>query len=181
MIIHLNGMPGVGKLTIAKILAEELSARLIDNHAIVNIAHICAKHGSDEYLVMLAEIYLVVYKHLEKLPPSDIQIFTNCYANEYGPDPERFKNIEVLANKRKVPFVPVLLTCDKEEHFTRFVQPDRKPKQKATNPKDLEYALEHYTMIHPKDHPNAFALDVTKLSPKDSAEKIVSHIGSIAR
>lgn len=30
MIIHFNGMPGVGKLTIARILAEKLDATLID-------------------------------------------------------------------------------------------------------------------------------------------------------
>ena len=38
MIIHINGFPGVGKLTIAKILAEKLGARLLDNHSIYNVA-----------------------------------------------------------------------------------------------------------------------------------------------
>ena len=30
VIIHINGYPGVGKLTIAKILAEKLGARLLN-------------------------------------------------------------------------------------------------------------------------------------------------------
>ena len=38
MIIHICGMPGVGKLTIAKHLKNIMSARLIDNHLFVDLA-----------------------------------------------------------------------------------------------------------------------------------------------
>ncbi len=36
MIIHLNGMPGTGKLTIARLVAQELEGRLVDNHSIID-------------------------------------------------------------------------------------------------------------------------------------------------
>jgi cytidylate kinase len=38
MILHINGWPGVGKLTIGKIIAKKLKGRLLDNHAIYNVA-----------------------------------------------------------------------------------------------------------------------------------------------
>jgi shikimate kinase len=34
MIIHINGYPGVGKLTIGRIVAEQLGGRLLDNHSV---------------------------------------------------------------------------------------------------------------------------------------------------
>ena len=38
MIIHLNGLPGVGKLTIARELALRLGAHVLDSHSIYNVA-----------------------------------------------------------------------------------------------------------------------------------------------
>jgi shikimate kinase len=38
MIVHLNGWPGVGKLTVGRKLAPMLNARLLDNHTLHNVA-----------------------------------------------------------------------------------------------------------------------------------------------
>ncbi|WP_284388078.1 hypothetical protein [Devosia yakushimensis] len=38
MIIHLNGWPGVGKLTIGRLLAADLGARFIHNHLLHDVA-----------------------------------------------------------------------------------------------------------------------------------------------
>ncbi len=38
MIIHFNGWPGVGKYTVAKIVANRLGLRFLDNHTLLNIA-----------------------------------------------------------------------------------------------------------------------------------------------
>ena len=37
-IIHINGWPGTGKLTVGRLLAERLGARLVDNHTLLNPA-----------------------------------------------------------------------------------------------------------------------------------------------
>jgi broad-specificity NMP kinase len=42
VIVHLNGWPGVGKLTVARLLAPRLQARLIDNHLLHDVAIRCA-------------------------------------------------------------------------------------------------------------------------------------------
>jgi predicted kinase len=49
MLIQLNGWPGVGKLTIARRLAERLSARVLDNHSIYNVAFALTKPRSPEF------------------------------------------------------------------------------------------------------------------------------------
>ncbi len=38
MILQINGWPGVGKLTVGRIVAKELGGRLLDNHTIYNPA-----------------------------------------------------------------------------------------------------------------------------------------------
>ena len=38
MIVHINGWPGVGKLTVAREVARRLSARLLDNHTLHDVA-----------------------------------------------------------------------------------------------------------------------------------------------
>jgi cytidylate kinase len=38
MILQINGWPGVGKLTVGRIIAKELGGRLLDNHTIYNPA-----------------------------------------------------------------------------------------------------------------------------------------------
>jgi shikimate kinase len=38
MLINLNGWPGVGKLTVGRILAKTLGGRLLDNHTLLNVA-----------------------------------------------------------------------------------------------------------------------------------------------
>ena len=49
-------MPGVGKLTVAQILAGKLPGRLIDNHRLIDAATTCCEHGSPTYVKVLAQI-----------------------------------------------------------------------------------------------------------------------------
>ena len=112
MLIHLNGMPGVGKLTVAQILADRLSAHLIDNHSIINAAYVPGHaHGSDGYLRTLQALNTLLYQELNRPDAPKNLIFTNALATEYGPDAERFQAVVDLATQRGDHFVPVLLSC----------------------------------------------------------------------
>jgi cytidylate kinase len=46
MIIHFNGWPGVGKYTVAKIVANRLGLRFLDNHTLLNIAIALTDRGT---------------------------------------------------------------------------------------------------------------------------------------
>lgn len=176
MIIHINGFPGVGKLTVAEMLAERLNARLIDNHSLINAARVPWEHGTAEYIDLLRRIAEQVYVDLAKLPKNEIQIFTNALANEYKPDPSRFQAIMDLATSRDVAFVPVLLECDEDENCRRAQSEGRAAKQKLRDIDILKDIYTKYTRIHPDDHPNQLRIDTTDNTPKQTADMILGFL-----
>jgi deoxyadenosine/deoxycytidine kinase len=176
MIIHLNGMPGVGKLTIAKSLARILSARLIDNHRLIDAVLTCTERGSPSYFRVLMDITNIVLAELKKAPKHEVLIFTNALANGLPEDIQRFRAIQKLAKIRKTNFFPILLTCSLPENKKRLQSATRKEKSKLMNPNILSKLVKQYTLVHPKKLPQALILDVTNFSPDEAARKIKRHI-----
>jgi cytidylate kinase len=177
MLIHINGMPGVGKLTVARMLAEKFGMHLLDNHSLINAAYAAGfAHGSDGYLRTLGEISKVIYGELAANKDIRHVVMTGCLAYEYGPDPERFAKIEKLAADRQESFVPIHLSCSQDENRRRIVSPDRKSKQKLMNADMVETLHRKYTMIHPADHPHQTEIDTSDLSAEQTFAKISNHI-----
>lgn len=177
MLIHINGMPGVGKLTVARALAEQLDMHLVDNHSLINAAYAAGfARGSDGFLRSLSDITRIVYRGLAENSGVLHIIMTNCLAAGYSPDPERFAAVEQLALDRKEPFVPVLLTCSQDENMRRIVSFERKGRQKLVDAGLLASYYLSWTMIHPGSHPNQLALDTTHLSVEQTAAAIADHL-----
>ncbi|MBI3440362.1 MAG: AAA family ATPase [Proteobacteria bacterium] len=179
MIIHLNGMPGVGKLTVAKILAADLPARLIDNHRLIDTVTVCCDRGSLMYIETLLKLTKVVYEVLETLQKKEIFVFTNALSAELSEDRERFNAVQTLADRRGVPFVPTLLTCTLEENKQRLVDPARASKGKLMDIENLASLYEKYTIYHPTTHHNAIVINTTGLKPAQVADRIAQHIKDI--
>ena len=55
-LIHLNGPPGVGKLTIGRCLAPLIEARLLDNHAIYDVAFAITEFRSPEFYATVRDV-----------------------------------------------------------------------------------------------------------------------------
>ncbi len=180
MLIHLNGMPGVRKLTVAQILSDRLSTHLIDNHSIINAAYVPGHaHGSDGYFRTLQALNTLLYKELTRPDAPKDLIFTNALANEYSEDRERYQAVFNLAQQRSDDFMPVLLSCDLDENLRRVVSPDRRLKQKLTKPDILKTTHEKYPIIHPDDHPNQIRIDTTHNTPDQTAQIILDHVARV--
>lgn len=180
MLIHINGFPGVGKLTVARELEKITGGRLIDNHAIINLAYLVTEHGTPEFFDLHKNLTLTLYKTLANVKGLDLLIFTNAQAAELPEDVERLERISDLAAARKETFVPVVLTCQQDEHKKRVASPERADRKKLTNAGILEGMLQNYTP-HLPDHPNALTLDITHLSPLESATLIKQHCDGLRR
>lgn len=176
MIIHINGMPGVGKKTIAEILSKEINARLIDNHLLIDLVLSVCERGSPNYSSNIQKLMNVVLEQIAETPEQTF-IFTNALAAESDADKARFKQIQSFAENQNIPFVQILLTCELEENKRRVISENRKLKGKLMDADELE-KLWKYTIYHPSNE-FTFEINTTALSPGVSAEKIKDYLDSI--
>ncbi len=174
MIIHICGMPGVGKLAIAKHLKGIMQGRLIDNHALVDLVVTVCDRDKD-YIPFLKEITALVFSKLAQRKKDSCIIFTNALAAELAEDVERFEAVRHLAAKMEFAFVPVLITCERDENARRIVSADRALKTKPQDPALLDELIDNYTIVHDPCHPNALTIDNTKLDAATAANVIVEH------
>lgn len=178
MIVHLNGMPGVGKLTVARLLAAKLPARLIDNHLFVDLAEAACDRG-DGYLPLLNRLNAAVYDALAERGTDETIVMTNALADDGAEDAARFAAVHDLAKRRGVAFVPVRLHCAEDVNTQRLLSGDRALKKKLRDPAVLKMLRDQYTIIHPADHPHALDVDTTALSAEVAAEKILAHLKNL--
>lgn len=162
-------------MTVAKELAQLTGARLIDNHALINLAYLATDHGTPEYLDFLTGITDALYDRLADNHSIKDLIFTNALADGLDDDIMRFNKVAELARRRRDVFVPVHLKCDLDENKARVVQPDRAPRQKLVNAQTLENLHGLYTIYHPAGFPGGLEIDVTHLSALDTAQIIKAH------
>ncbi len=78
MILELAGLPGVGKFTIGRVLAEALGARLVDNNTIANPAFVSTSFGSPEFHDMVRSVRKLTFSQLAKLPPKTSIVLTTA-------------------------------------------------------------------------------------------------------
>jgi broad-specificity NMP kinase len=77
MLINLNGWPGVGKLTVGRRLATLIGARLIPNHAILDLAEAIADRGTTQFYEAVRSIRTAAFNQLALLAPEVPVVLTN--------------------------------------------------------------------------------------------------------
>jgi cytidylate kinase len=172
-------MPGVGKLTVAKLLAEKLRAHLIDNHLILDLVLSLCDRGSAEYLSLIRKFMAGVLEEIAS-KPNQTFIFTNALAAENAVDRERFEFLSQFAQSHQIRFIQILLECDLEENKRRIISTGRKLKSKLMDADELEKLSRNYAIYHP---PAEFALmiDTTDLSAEEVSERIKNYIEKIVK
>jgi predicted kinase len=177
MIVHLNGMPGAGKLTVARRLAAMLPARLIDNHLVIDLVTAVCDRKPPQYGQMISAVTAVVYDFVARsCRAEEIVIFTNALAKDVPEDEARLAAVRSLAARMGSAFVPVLLSCDAAENERRLQMPDRISKGKLANVDDLRQLIARYQIAHDSGHPNALEIDTTHLTADETAARIAAHL-----
>ena len=185
-VIILLGLPGVGKYTIAKQLAERMPAKLVDNHYINNVIFNFLELGNgaipESVWVEVRRIRGAILSILASHAPREHSyIFTGVLLEGFANDMATFYNILHMANLRGARFVPVLLTCNEDEHLSRVTGEDRHLRHKITNPGKVKAMRDEGKKVFcPADHPNLMKLDVTHVSPIDAAAEIISHVQKLS-
>jgi hypothetical protein len=81
MIIHLNGWPGVGKLTIAHLLTQDIGGRLLDSHTIYNVAFSVTDFGAPTFYDTVRSVRDIAFERVAELPATVPVVMTNAYAD----------------------------------------------------------------------------------------------------
>lgn len=171
MIIHINSYPGVGKLTIANILAPELGAKILDNHSIYNVAFALTEFKSPQFYETVRDVRRIAYDRVRDLPISVPVILTNAHASDSAWGNECWDEAVSLAKTCGRRHLVVVLDCSREENALRIQGEDRERKRKPRNP-NMFRQQEIDRPLLDRDADALLRLDVSSLSASESAQKI---------
>lgn len=179
-VLHINGFPGTGKLTIAKEIAKWENTHLIDNHMLNNPVFALvrtdgkSKIPSEAWDSIRSIRKIVLDGMVSFSKPSLNFVFTNALCQEDKEEIKIFQQIQNAAIKRGSVHIPVILKCDLKENQRRIVNLDREKNMKMRDEEGLAEIHETCTLVG-TDQKNALLLDVTCLSASEAAKKILTH------
>ena len=177
MIIHLNGWPGSGKLTVARVVARKLEARLLDNHTLHDVAaRLCDRH-TREYWDVYYQVRDVAFKRVRALPLHEVLVMTNALTLESDRERQVWAGVKALAVDRGVPLVAVTLQCSLEENVRRITSEGRHH-SKLTDPAPLLEWRSTLTLLTDGSVPS-LAIDNTNRIPDQVADEIVGFVRRI--
>ena len=183
ILFYLIGFAGTGKYTIAKALREKTGAIIVDNQLInapvftvVNADGVTSLHPG--VWREIRKIREAVFNTLCYMAAPDLSFVLTNELFVQSSEHKIFDEVHSVAETRRSLFVPVRLTCERDELLSRVQSVDRKERQKETSPEALAARLDSLELLKP-DHSNLLALDVTRLSPEDAANLIIEHANAL--
>jgi len=177
-IIYFNGMPGAGKLTIAKMVAEKTDARLIDNHKFNNLLFDIKSFDEEVPKFVwksLRNIKREIFGLLEVLPQDNDYIFTGITTK--FKENMSFNGVKDLAEKLNADFYLVNLVCDESELLNRIDTTSRKEKKKITC-KELYQELIDVSCLKLMDISKSLTIDNSNLTEKETFDKVMDFLNS---
>lgn len=177
VIIHVNGWPGSGKLTVARVVARKLGARLLDNHALHDVAsRLCDRH-TREYWELYYQVRDIAFRRILSLPPDEAIVMTNALTLESDRERQVWAGVKALALDRGVPLVAVTLQCSLDENVRRIASESRRDR-KLTDPVPLVEWRSALTLLT-DGSVRSLAIDNTNRSPDQVADEIVGFVRRI--
>ncbi len=179
----ITGFPGVGKLTVARALAELIeeagdTVRIVDNHWINNpIFGLVEQDGltplPPAVWDRVGEVASAVVRTVEDLTPRHWHLIFTAYLDGET-DTATVTRLEAVAGSRGARFVPVRLLCDPGENARRIVAPERRERMKSVDPVE-PYRLAENGPPYDMDHSNQLSIDVTSTRPEVAAAQILDY------
>lgn len=170
-LIYINGAPGVGKLTIARLMADQLNARVLDNHAIYNVGFALTDFRSLAFYAAVRAVRAAAYDQILHLPEHEIVILTAADFDDSDWGRENWQAVTQLASDRQWPFYVIVLTCEPDEHRRRIVADDREGRGKLRDANAVT-RLSQRPLIRGSGDRTA-TLDITNMTAADASEQLI--------
>ena len=172
-LVFVHGAPAVGKLTVARELANLTGFRLFHNHLTVDLVSALFPFGSEPFILLREQIWLAAFAEAARNEVSLIFTF----------NPERTVResfiAETLAAVAEVggQVIFVELTCSEAELERRMEEPSRSEFGKLSSA-DQYRELKAAGAFNFPSLPNGISVDTTNQTPADSAKLINEYIRS---
>lgn len=183
-IVHINAFPGTGKLTVARLLVEKLSAldaKLVHNHLLIDPAGAILPRSSKDYQSLRHAIRAAVFTTLIRSPDTfdSLYIFTDFQSSDQLGS-SVVSEYESAAKLRSCAFIPVILSCTKKENLSRLTSQERELHGKLTDHAVMSRIRDHDEVHRFENHPFQLDLEITNVEPDVAADLIYNHIMKIA-
>ncbi|MCP4677270.1 MAG: shikimate kinase [Deltaproteobacteria bacterium] len=168
-LIFIHGLPGVGKLTVARELSGLTNYRLFHNHLTVDLVGSVFEFGTPSFIALRESIWLSVFSEAARDAIPGL-VFT--FAFEPTVTTGFISNtVETVENQNgKVLFVQ--LTCGQEQLEQRVVDSSRKAFGKITSLSLLREMQEDGRLSTPSLPYENLIIDTTDLPPAETATQI---------
>ena len=172
-LIFLHGMPGVGKLTVARELANLTGFRLFNNHLTVDLVLSLFEFGSPPFIELRERVWLDTFAQACEAKLEGL-IFT--FAFEKTVRAEFLPNVVKLIESHGDEVVFVNLYCDSAELERRLTDPAREKFGKLTSLELFRQLNSNGTFDTPENIPNRLTIDTTSITPLEAAKRIATEL-----
>lgn len=172
-LIFLHGMPGVGKLTVARELARITGYKLFHNHLTVDLVSSVFEFGSPSFVELREKIWLDVFsKAAEEGIPG--LIFT--FAFERTVSTGFIKKVVDDMEARGAEILFVRLFCTPEELEKRLTDSSRAQYGKLASLELFRKLIQAGVFLDPEETDNRLTLNTTSLTAVETAQRIATEL-----
>jgi len=176
-------MPAAGKLTMARRLAEERGAMIVDNHYIHDFVRpFIGKHnGAEEYWRGTGKINSELRRLIGLFYPKDRPVeyvFTQVLCEGSDLDAKYLRELKKLARDIGGEFVPIVLRTALEVLKKRGATESRAKRGKIHCPEKMERVMAGRKLLEIR-HRNLLILDSSEMTEDETFAKILAHVRSI--
>jgi adenylate kinase len=173
-LIFLHGLPGVGKLTVARELAALTGFKIFHNHLAVDLVEAVFEFGSQPFVELREMIWLAVFSKAAETKLDGL-IFTFAF--------DRTVRSSFIGNVRKIvessggEVLFVELKCSAEELERRITHPSRERFGKLNSVEQFRELSAAGAFVDPGIPADRLVLEITEVSASEAARLIVSRLG----
>ena len=168
-LIFLYGLPGTGKLTIARELSQLTGYKLFHNHLTVDLLLSVFEFGSAPFVELREKIWLSVFEKAASLPAL---IFT--FNPENSVRQSFIENMIRTVESRGGEVLFVEVVCDPAKLERRLDTPERRTHKKLVSPELFRKLKAEGVFDSPKMPVPKLTLNSTETSPQENAMEIVA-------